>query len=362
MTLASLPGPVMGWNSWNMVRCAVTEQVVIDAAEALVRTGLRDAGYTYVVIDDCWQQPAREGGALVPHREKFPSGVRDLADRLHGLELRLGLYLTPGRLTCAEIYDRYGDGSGLGSLGRLEEDAAQLLDWGIDLVKVDWCRADRQGLTQQTEFTRLSELFAAADRDIVLSISEYGVTRPWEWAPGLAHQWRTTPDITPHWWRVLQLARRTSRVARAHPDLSRGRHDPDMLEVGNGSLIGPAAWSHLAMWAMLGAPLLLGNDLGAMTEQTRSVLSERHLIALDQDRLARAGHIVRRVPGLDEWHRETSTGPVSLLVNTWRTPRTVDLARWAGGSCVTQEGTAATPMRLRLPPRGGVLLTEPVKR
>lgn len=265
MALASLAGPAMGWNSWNCLRCTgLNETTVLEMADALVASGMRDAGYRYVVVDDCWQAHRRDpDGRLRAHPQRFPSGMAALGEELHRRGLSYGLYLAPGRRTCAEIYDKYGERGGLGSFGHEQLDLDTLLDWGVDYLKYDWCQAETggTGLTERAAFTAMSELIAKADRDVVLSISEYGRSRPWEWAGSIAHSFRTTQDISPHWARVLWIAHRSQRYAVSGGAGSGGIgvNDPDMLEVGNGRLTGQAAWSHLAIWAMLGAPLMAGN-------------------------------------------------------------------------------------------------------
>lgn len=355
--------PVMGWNSWNALRCnGVDESTLLDIADRLVGSGLRDQGYDHFVVDDCWQATSRDArGRLVPHPHRFGHGMPWLADQLHQRGLRLGLYLSPGCRTCAQIYDGYGDGSGLGSFGRMDQDLSTLLDWGVDFLKFDWCQAGRggTGLRRRQTFLAMSELVAAADREIVLSVSDYGLSRPWRWAPGHANLWRTTPDVGAHWRDVLWSARFTSRVASASRAGSFA--DPDMLQVGNGALVGPPGWAHLAMWAMLAAPLMIGTDLRTATPATVATLAEPVLIALDQDPLARPGRLVAQRPGLDVWRRDTSVGPIVLIVNTQRVRRRVDLDRWHPSpgepyAVTTFDGSGDWTSSCMLAPRSAVLL------
>lgn len=367
MTLAALSGPAMGWNSWNTLRCrGLNEPTVVEMADALVTSGMRDAGYQYVVVDDCWQAHRRRpDGRLAAHPQRFPSGIEALAEEVHRRGLKLGLYLAPGRRTCAEIYDRYGERGGLGSFGHEELDLDTLLGWGVDYLKYDWCKAEtgRTGLAEREVFARMSALIAAADREVVFSVSEYGRTRPWEWAPGLAHSWRTTGDISARWRRVLHNARRTARVSRSVRDSDLvGVNDPDLLEIGNGRLLGDVAWAHLAMWAMLGAPLMAGNDLRSMTDETRDVLTDPVLLALDQRRPRTGAQVRRGRTGVDLWWREDPEGPAWLVVNTVPASRQLDLAGLIGEPprntvLHSRSGVREWTESVHLGPRSAVLVT-----
>lgn len=350
----------MGWNSWNAFRTQIDEGILVDTARAMVDRGLLAAGYDYFVIDDGWQAPARVDGRLVPDPERFPKGLHWLGDQIREQGLHLGLYLTPGRRTCAEIFDNYGDGSGLGSFEREEQDLTQFVDWGVEFLKYDWCQGNTCGtdLDEKTAFTLMSRLVQEAPVEMVYSISEYGTSRPWEWAPGVANMWRTTLDLFPRWWQVLQHARRTQRWAEySRPGAV---NDPDMLVAGQGPLTGAAAWSHVAMWAMQAAPLFAGNDLRTMSEETARALCDPVLIALDQDRLVASGRIISTRLGVDVWERRTSSGRVRLVVNTLPVARTISLSKWGSSrtSLHTLEGEGAFSSRLRLPGRGSVLLRE----
>ncbi|MFD5650898.1 glycoside hydrolase family 27 protein [Streptomyces sp. NPDC127039] len=368
MALAGLDRPAMGWNSWNCLRCAnLTETAVVEMADALVASGMRAAGYRYVVVDDCWQAHRRgPDGRLRAHPGRFPSGMAALGEELHRRGLGFGLYLAPGRRTCAEIYDRYGERGGLGSFGHEELDLDTLLSWGVDYLKYDWCQAGKNGtgLREPEAFGRMSALIAGAERDVVFSVSEYGRSRPWEWAPGVAHSWRTTGDISPHWWRMLRIAHRTAGCASASAAAAEpgriGRNDPDMLEVGNGRLVEDAAWSHMAMWAMLGAPLMAGNDLRTMTGETHGILTDPVLIAVDQDGSRTPARLVRSRMGLDVWSRDLVDGPALLVVNTLSFARRVNLAeltghRLQGATLHTRDRETAWAPEVRLPGRGAVL-------
>lgn len=316
--------PPMGWNSWNTFRCYnLTQQVVLETADAMVSSGMRDAGYEYLVVDDCWQDLRRGAdGALRAHPGRFPDGMARLGREIHARGLKFGLYLSPGRKTCAMIYDRYR-GVGLGSFGHEQQDADSLADWGVDYLKYDWCRANRggTGLDEPGAFTRMAQALERTGRPIVYSISEYGRSRPWEWAPSVAQLWRTTADIVPTWRSVLRIADRQHGLARyARPG---AWNDPDMLEVGNPGLSEVESRSHLMLWAMLAAPLMAGNDLRTMPEGTRALLTHPGLLAIAQDAAGRQGQRVARQGPLEFWRRELSDGHAVGVLNRGRHPATL---------------------------------------
>ncbi|MFC4603052.1 glycoside hydrolase family 27 protein [Rhodococcus kronopolitis] len=316
---ALAPTPPMGWNSWNRFRCYdLTEEVVLATADAMVESGMRDAGYRYLVVDDCWQAFARgDDGRLRSHPARFPSGMAALGEQIHARGLKFGLYLAPGRKTCAMIYDRY-PARDIGSFGYEQLDADTLAGWGVDYLKYDWCRAGRggTGLDHRAAFERMAAALAATGRPIVYSISEYGSTRPWEWAGEYGHLWRTTPDIGPSWRSVLRLVDRQHGLARyAGPG---GWNDPDMLEVGNRGLGELESRSHLMLWAMLAAPLFAGNDLRTMTEQTRGLLTHAGVLAISQDSLGRQGERIARFGRVEVWRRELSGGVAYGVLNRGR--------------------------------------------
>ena len=318
------PTPPMGWNSWNTFRCYdLTEQVVVETAEAMVTSGMREAGYEYVVVDDCWQAFRRgDDGSLVSHPGRFPSGMAALGEEIHARGLKFGLYASPGRKTCAMIYDRYR-GEGLGSFGHEQLDADSMAAWGVDYLKYDWCRAQRggTGLTERAAFTTMATALERTGRPMVYSISEYGRSRPWEWAPGVANLWRTTKDITPSWRSVMRIAdQQHGLAAHAGPG---AWNDPDMLEVGNEGLSEVESRSHLMLWAMLAAPLMAGNDVRAMSETTRDLLTHRGILAVAQDPAGRQGARTGRLGGLEFWRRELVDGCAVGVLN--RARRTVDL-------------------------------------
>ncbi len=323
---ALAPTPPMGWNSWNRFRCYdLTEDVVLQTADAMVDSGMRDAGYRYLVVDDCWQAFGRgDDGRLQAHPRRFPSGMAALGEQIHARGLKFGLYLAPGRKTCAMIYDRY-PARDIGSFGYEDLDATTLAEWGVDYLKYDWCRANRggTGLEHRPAFERMAGALAATGRPMVYSISEYGATRPWEWAGRYAHLWRTTSDIVPRWKSVRRIADRQHGLARyAGPG---GWNDPDMLEVGNPGLDEVESRSHLMLWAMLAAPLFAGNDLRTMTEETRRLLTHPGIVAISQDRLGRQGERVDRYGRIEVWRRDLDGAVVYGLLNRGRRDAVVEV-------------------------------------
>ncbi|MEE1620017.1 glycoside hydrolase family 27 protein [Zafaria sp. J156] len=297
--------PPMGWNSWNQVHEAVTEDVVIAAAEAMVSRGLVDAGYEYVVVDDCWQSAERTPeGLLLPNPGRFPRGMKAVADHVHSLGLKFGMYSAPGERTCA---------GRLGSSGHEERDASMFAEWGVDFLKYDWCGAGP--LTPESvrpAFERMRDPLVATGRDIVYSVSEYGVARPWEWGRGTAHLWRTTFDIWPHWGSVFALLNQQwAACAGSGPG---GWADPDMLQVGNGTLTPEENRSHMALWALLPAPLFAGNDLAAASDDVVRLLTHPGLIAVNQDPLGRRARLVAVTPEVMVWARELAGGDLVLGV------------------------------------------------
>lgn len=311
--------PPMGWNSWNTFRCyGLNENVVVETAEALVTSGMRDAGYEYVVVDDCWQDFRRDrSGRLNSNPERFPSGIPALAKEIHDRGLKFGLYLSPGKRTCAMIYDRY-PGEQLGSLGYEDRDVQTFADWGVDYLKYDWCRANRggTGLTEKAAFTRMRRKLETIGRPMVYSISEYGRSKPWEWAPGVANLWRTTPDIAPLWGSVMRIVAKQHGLARyARPG---AWNDPDMLEVGNVGLSDIESRSHFMLWAMLAAPLMAGNDVRSMSDSTRQLLTHPGILNISQDAAGIQGEHVDRDGRLDFWRRRLSNGFAVGVLNRSR--------------------------------------------
>jgi alpha-galactosidase len=306
--------PPMGWNSWNYFAAKVDDKGVRAAADEMVATGMKDAGYIYVNIDDTWQGKRDENGVLHTN-EKFPD-MKALADYVHSKGLKLGIYSGPGSLTCAK-YE--------GSYGHEEQDAKMYAEWGIDYLKYDLC-SFRQNMDQQAPNDRVAQMkmmhdayekmgnaLKATGRPIVYSFCQYGWDAVWEWAPQLGgNLWRTTGDIRPSWDSVYSiLSAQEGLESYAGPG---HWNDPDMLEVGNGRLNIREDRSHFSMWAMLAAPLLAGNDLPNMKPEIKEILTNKAVIAIDQDKLGKQGRRVYSEGELDVWERDLAGGAKAIAV------------------------------------------------
>lgn len=279
--------PPMGWNSWNKFGCDVSEELIKSTADAMVSTGMKDAGYEYIVIDDCWHGERDSLGFIQPDPERFPSGIKALADYVHSKGLKFGIYSDAGWKTC---------GGRPGSRGREYQDAMTYASWGVDYLKYDWCYTD--GLKAEGAYLTMRDAIYAAGRPIVLSICEWGSDNPWDWATPVGHLWRTTGDIyncfdceydhgTWSSWGVLQILDMREGIRKA---AGPGHwNDPDMMEVGNGMSVNEDR-THFAMWAMQAAPLIAGNDLRNMSSETIEILTNKEAIAIDQDSLGVQGY------------------------------------------------------------------------
>ena len=294
--------PPMGWNSWNKFACHVDERLIEQTADAMVSSGMRDAGYRYVVIDDCWQVYRDTSGTIVADPQLFPHGIKALADYVHGKGLKFGIYTDAGSNTCQ---------GRPGTLGHEVQDARTYASWGVDYVKEDWCNA--RGLEAPAQYRKFHEALVAAGRPIVLSLCEWGSNRPWEWAAGIGHLWRTTGDIEDTWASMLTNADLSSlHQAVAGPG---GWNDPDMLEVGNGGMTDEEYRAHFSLWAVMAAPLIAGNDLRTMSAATRDILTNREVIAVDQDSLGVEGWVAEQsAPGLEVWVKPLAGGARAVLL------------------------------------------------
>jgi alpha-galactosidase len=303
--------PPMGWNTWNHFHCTIDESLIREATDAIVASGMRDAGYRFVNIDDCWAAPRDTDGNLQSNPEHFPSGIAAVADYVHARGLKLGLYGAPGSRTCANISNAYP--GRLGSLGHETQDARTFAAWGVDYLKYDWCGADQDGLEEIPAFTQMAEALRATGRPIVYSISEYGHQQPWLWARNAgANLWRTGGDIVDFWGSVRVILIRQSQIsAYAAPG---GWNDPDMLQVGNGGMTDNEYRAHFSMWALMNAPLLAGNDPRSMSAATTEILLNREVIAVDQDWGGMAGFKLRDDGDAEVWKKPMSDGSVAAAL------------------------------------------------
>jgi alpha-galactosidase len=287
--------PPMGWNSWNKFGCNVSEQLIRETADAMVTSGMRDAGYQFVNIDDCWQVSRDANGTIVADPARFPGGIKALADYVHAKGLKLGIYTDVGTLTCE---------GRPGSLNHESQDAKTYAQWGVDYVKVDWCHAE--GLDPEVQYAKFRDALMQSGRPIVFSICNWGVNAPWNWGPKTGNLWRTTGDISDNYDRMSVIGFSQDGLEKfAGPG---HWNDPDMLEVGNGGMTTDEYRTHMALWALLAAPLLAGNDLRAMTSETRDMLTNREIIAVDQDPRGSQGRRVWEEGPLEIWARALADG------------------------------------------------------
>jgi alpha-galactosidase len=300
--------PPMGWNSWNKFACDVNEQKVRDVADAMVSSGMRDAGYVYVVVDDCWQGPRDADGFITADPTRFPSGMKALADYVHAKGLKFGVYSDAGRLTC---------GGRPGSQGHEYQDAITYARWGVDYLKYDWCYSGTRNAEEA--YALMADALKATGRPIVFSMCEWGNNKPWLWASKIGNLWRTTGDITDLWegkrgfsWGVLNLADMNEPL---WPYAGPGHwNDPDMLEVGNGGMTDTEYRSHFSLWAIMAAPLIAGNDIATMDEATRQILMNTEVIAINQDAAGVQGRRVRDDGDLEVWVKPLAGGARAVLL------------------------------------------------
>ncbi|MFF3372445.1 NPCBM/NEW2 domain-containing protein [Streptomyces sp. NPDC002680] len=276
--------PPMGFNNWNSTHCRAefNEAMVKGIADIFVAKGLKDVGYEYVNLDDCWALPQRDAdGKLVPDPVRFPNGIKAVADYVHAKGLKLGIYTSAGTKTC--------NSAGFpGALGHEYSDAQQFADWGVDYLKYDNC--NNQGVDAKSRYTTMRDALLATGRPIVYSICEWGQNKPWEWAADVGQLWRTTGDISDTWGSMLSILKRNLPLdGYAGPG---HWNDPDMLEVGNGGMTDTEYRSHFSMWAIMAAPLLIGSDLRSASDETFGILGNREVVAVDQDPLGRQGTVV----------------------------------------------------------------------
>ena len=317
--------PPMGWNSWNKFGCDVSEKLIKEMADAMAASGMADAGYEYIVIDDCWQIDRDADGNIVADPERFPSGMKALADYIHGLGLKFGVYSCAGSYTCQ---------GRPGSKGYQFQDALQYARWGVDYLKYDWCSND--GQNAKAAYQTMSEAIKASGRPIVLSICEWGSNKPWEWGEGIGHLWRVTPDIRPIYngvidWGGVGVLQCIDADAPLYPYAGPGHwNDAEMLEVGNGELTYDESVTHFSMWCMLAAPLMSGNDLREMDFKTRQILTNKEVIAVNQDPLGRQGIRFMDMGDREIWAKPLADGEIAVcFMNRAETPWNLDY-NWQG--------------------------------
>ena len=293
--------PPMGWNSWNKFHCDVSEALIMQAADALVSTGMKDAGYEFIVIDDCWQVSRDENGEIVSDKERFPHGMKYVADYVHSKGLKFGIYSSAGNVTCQRRP---------GGFGHEYQDARTYARYGVDYLKYDWCGSTTQDA--RSSYTNMMNALYAAGRPIVFSICEWGTSKPWDWAGNVGHLWRTTGDISDNWNSMIDIFNRQTDLARyAGP----GKwNDPDMREVGNGGMTTEEYRTHFSLWCMLASPLMAGNDLQNMTPETKAILLNREMIAIDQDSLGQQATCYRDNGDYQIWVKSLSNNEKAICL------------------------------------------------
>lgn len=326
--------PPMGWNSWNRFGCNVSEDLIKGIADGMVSSGMRDAGYQYVTIDDCWQVARDANGTIVADSTRFPHGIKWLADYVHSRGLKFGIYTDAGRRTCQ---------GRPGTYGHEVQDANTYAAWGVDYVKVDWCNA--QGIDAPSQYAKIRDAFLHSGRPMVFSICEWGSNRPWEWADTTGNLWRTTGDIWDSYESMLaNVDLNMQYSASAGPG---HWNDPDMLEVGNGGMTDDEYRAHFSLWAVMAAPLIAGNDIRELTDTSservrtiRGILMNREVIAVDQDSLGIQGTVVQNhPPELQVWYKPLRDGSSAVvLFNRASVPTNIS-ANWSRVGIHTRTAT-----------------------
>lgn len=274
--------PPMGWNSWNTFQTNISEDLIKETADIIVSSGMKDAGYLYIVLDDGWMAKERDSitGDLIPDPKKFPNGIKTVIDYVHSRGLRFGLYNCAGTKTCAGYP---------GTRGYEYQDARFYASLGIDYLKFDWCYSD--GINAMEAYTTMSKALRKAGHPIVFSLCEWGNNKPWLWAKNVGQLWRTTGDIAAVFDGIKKFdnwhANGVMTIVDMQDTLRKYAgpghwNDPDMLEVGNGMKPGEDR-AHFSIWCMLAAPLMAGNDIRKMSKETREILTDKDIIAIDQD-------------------------------------------------------------------------------
>jgi alpha-galactosidase len=303
--------PPMGWNGWNSFKCRIDESVIREVANAMVSSGMKDAGYSYLVLDDCWQTGRDENGTIQADTKRFPSGMKILADYIHSKGLKFGIYSDAGTETCR---------GRPGSKGHELQDALTYATWGVDYLKYDWCSHGTQDA--ESSYRLMRDALYKAGRPVVYSICEWGKNNPCEWGKDIGHMWRTTPDIINCFdcrniWGGMGVLQIMDRMADLGSFSGPGHwNDADMLQIGNGKLSPAEERLHFSMWAMFSSPLIAGNDIRNMSQETLAVLTNREVIAIDQDKLGISAFRWLKSGDLEIWFKPLDHGEFAFcLIN-----------------------------------------------
>ncbi len=334
--------PPMGFNNWNFTQCRseFNETLVRGIADAFVRHGLRELGYQYVNIDDCWARPkpgsasdttqtGRDAnGNLVADPVRFPSGIPALARYIHDRGLKFGIYTSAGTKTCNTL-------GFSGGLGHEQQDANLFASWGVDYLKYDNC--NNQGVDAQTRYKAMRDALRNTGRPILYSIVEWGRTGPpkvWEWGADVGNMWRTTGDISANWTSMINITHFNDDLARfAGPG---HWNDPDMLQVGNGSLTDNEDRTHFSLWAIMAAPMLIGTNIISPSTNTLNVLRNADVIAVDQDPLGRQGTIVSSSSGRVVYNKVPSVPSHGVVM--YRVSRPAPANRFEAENALIDQG------------------------
>ncbi|GAM28028.1 hypothetical protein SAMD00019534_112040, partial [Acytostelium subglobosum LB1] len=296
--------PQMGWNSWNYFACNINETIIMEMAQAMVSSGMAAAGYQYINIDDCWAYSRDKNTHVIQADPKtFPHGIAYVADYVHSLGLKLGIYTDAGTETCA---------GRPGSYGYEEIDAQTYASWGIDYLKEDWCHTSKDVPLER--YAVMSKSLNQTGRPIFFSLCDWGTDNPWEWGPTVGNSFRTTGDIKDNWDSFMNNL--MLQVPITSYSMIGGWNDPDMLEVGNGGMTNTEYISHFSLWSIMSSPLIAGNDLRNMDAQTLAILTASEVIAVNQDQLGRQGALVRSINGgLQQiWGRMLADGSRAVVL------------------------------------------------
>jgi alpha-galactosidase len=318
------PTPPMGFNTWNTFQTKISEDMLKEMVDVYVSSGMKDAGYQYFVLDDGWMSMERDqNGSLVADPAKFPHGMKAFADYVHSKGLKFGIYNCAGSKTCAGYP---------GTRGHEYEDARLYASWGVDFLKYDWCSTD--SLNAPEAYKTMSAALRATGRPIVFSICEWGGHAPWLWAGGVGELYRTTGDITPsfiidkdygNWTAQSVVSILDKQIPIRKYNGPNHWNDPDMLEVGNGMTFNEDK-SHFSLWCMLAAPLAAGNDLRKMSPQTRDILTNKEMIAVDQDERGISAFKMILEDSLELWVKPLKNNELALcFFNRTRSAKKLNL-------------------------------------
>ncbi|MDE3197153.1 MAG: glycoside hydrolase family 27 protein [Acidobacteriota bacterium] len=311
--------PPMGWNSWNKFRTKIDDKTVREIADAMVANGMKEAGYQYINIDDGWQWKRDESGQIMPN-PNFPD-MKALAAYVHSKGLRIGIYSSPGPTTC---------GGFIGSYGHEDQDARTFAEWGIDYLKYDWCSASRVWTDNdmRAAYQKMGEALEKSGRKIVYSLCQYGRANAGEWGPlAGGNLWRTTNDIRDSWQSMETIGFSQSDLAKfTRPGWW---PDPDMLEVGNGGMTPVEYRTHLTLWAMIAAPLIAGNDIRNMTPEIKEILTNRDVIAVDQDKLGKGGQRIAQNGSSEVWAKPLEHGDYAVALFNRGEAQTEMSVKWS---------------------------------